>query len=61
MKPFLNGLVYKEYPDVIGKLSNEDLAILRVAMRFELHTANEVRQVLRARVEEVLRKLGKIP
>ena len=61
MKPFLNGLVYKEFEDQIGKLDDQDLAIIRVAMHYELYTSDEIRRILRDRVEQVLRRLGKIP
>jgi len=59
MKPFLQGFLYKEFEDYIGNLDEEELRILRAVMHYELYTSEQIKEILRQRVQQVLRKMGK--
>ena len=61
MKPFLQGFLYKEFEDQINNLDDEELAIIKAVMHYELYTSEQIKVILRDRVQQVLRKLGKIP
>ena len=61
MKPFLQGFLYKEFEEQIANLDDEELAIIKAVTHYELYTSEQIKDILRQRVQQVLRRLGKIP
>lgn len=61
MKLFLHGFLCKQFEDQINNLDDEELAIIKAVMHYELYTSEQIKAILKDRVEQVLRRLGKIP
>lgn len=61
MGDFIQGFLQKEFEDYIDTLDDEELAIIKAVTHYELYTSEQIKEILRQRVQQVLRRLGKAP
>jgi len=57
MAAFIQGFLHKEFANQIDSLDDEDLAIIRAAVHYELYTSQQIKDILKQRVEQVLAKM----
>ena len=58
MGDFIQGFLQKEFEEQIDSLDDEELAIIKAVTHYELYTSQQIKDLLRKRVEEVLARLG---
>lgn len=61
MGDFIHGLLQKEFEAYIDSMNEEELAILRAVTHYELYNSQQIKDILKERIENVLRRLGKMP
>jgi hypothetical protein len=61
MGAFIQGFLQKEFENYIDALDDEELAIIKAVTHYELYTSEQIKDILRQRVQQVLRRLGKGP
>jgi len=57
MASFIQGFLHKEFESQIDSLDDEELAIIKAVAHYELYTSQQIKDILKQRVEQVLAKL----
>jgi hypothetical protein len=61
MGDFIQCFIQKECENYIDNLDEEELVIIKAVLHYELYTSEQIKDILRQRLQQVLRRLGKAP